>query len=114
MPDPRESGSAKRIEFQVCGLNSSPQNLPFLPKSRISHTVGVPAQDPVQREIQRNYREFLENKVDGATPHKQDQHGGHADEAEEERKAFESAFLEDSQAEGWTTETSVSSLELGS
>jgi hypothetical protein len=113
MSDLGKGGSAKRIGFQVCGLNSSPRKLPFLPKSRISHIVRLPAPDPMQREIQRNYSEFLENKAAGETPRKQGQHDGHEEEAEEERKAFENAFLEDSQMEGWTTETSVSSLELG-
>jgi hypothetical protein len=113
MPDLRESDSPKRIEFQVHGMNSPPRKFPFLPKSRISHTVSVPAQDPIQREIQRNYKEFLGNKVNDAILNQQGELGGVEDEAEEESKAFESAFLEDSQTEGWTTETSVSSLELG-
>ncbi|KAF2685134.1 hypothetical protein K458DRAFT_388028 [Lentithecium fluviatile CBS 122367] len=64
------------------------------------------------REIRANYKEFLEKKQTKARR----QRLGHPDletdddNGEEQRKAFESLFLEDSQSEGWATDTDMSSV----
>jgi hypothetical protein len=108
MPSLRKKGSVKRMVFQHRKGPSSLCDLLGLDFSA-SHPANS-AQDYAQHEYQLNYEEFLEEKRSRPSPRNWNMDGN---DEEEQRKAFESAFLEDSQIEGWVTVTEVSSSESG-
>ena len=112
MPALRKRGSVKRMVFQHRKGSDSPHDYPS-PKCSVPQPSAETAQNFTQREIQRNYMEFLEGKFARASPHKRDLDCAQSENAEDEQqKAFESAFLEDSQTDGWATEVDSSIGEL--
>lgn len=108
----RKRGSVKRMVFQR-RKGSQPPQLPPSPGSSVSQltTHTVSSQDTAQREIQRNYQEFLEDSFARASPHRQGQNRVAGHDAEDEQIAFEDVFLDDLQTEDSATETDFSSVE---
>jgi hypothetical protein len=111
MPSLRKRGSVKRIVFHRHKRIDSPQEYPT-PEDSCSSVPPESDGGLSEREIRSNYMEFLSAIYMRGNPRNFDSIETRREkEDSEERKAIESAFLEDSQAEEWATLSTESLLE---
>lgn len=98
MPSLRKRGSVKRMVFPRHKKYDSASPYPTPGNSADSASDSDRSMN--QFEIVNNYLEFRDNRE------KRGQLDGATSEDSDERKAYESIFMEDSQEEGWSTEAS--------